>query len=467
MFASTTYLQRRRGLARRLADAGVRGLVLLPGHVDSPVNYPDNAYAFRQDSSVLYFSGLSQPGIAMAIDLDDGGAATLFADESTADDEVWTGPLPGAAERAASAGIEHTQPRAAFAQVVRRAQAAGRALHWLPPYRGETVLTLSLLLDLPPVEVAARASLPLIHAVIALRAVKADEEVAQIEQALDVTAAMHRLAMAQARPGVVEQAVVGAFEGLALAHGLRQAYGPIFSARGEILHNHGHAGRLQAGQMVVNDSGAESPLGYASDITRTIPIGGRFTGVQADLYDAVLAAQQAAIGAMRPGVPYADVHRLACRTLAAGLCDLGLMRGHPDEAVAAGAHALFMPHGLGHMLGLDVHDLEALGEDHVGYGEGFVRDPRFGFRSLRLARPLQAGWVVTVEPGCYLNPLLTARWRADGLHRGFIDYDAVDRLGAPGGIRIEDDVLVTPDGVRVLGPGIPKARAEVEALASS
>ena len=269
------------------------------------------------------------------------------------------------------------------------------------------------------------------------------------------------------RAGAVEQAVVGAMEGLAAERGLRLAYPIIFSRRGEILHNHRHDQRLQPGDLVVNDAGAESSLGYASDITRTLPVGGRFDGVKAALYDAVLRAQLTAIAAIRPGVPYAEVHRLACRSLAASLVDIGLMRGDPDEAVAAGAHALFMPHGLGHLLGLDVHDLEALGEDHVGYGDGFVRDPRFGNKSLRLARPVREGWVLTVEPGCYLNPLLTERWRADGQHVAFIDFDAVQRLGAVGGIRIEDDVLVTADGARVLGAPIPKARAEVEALASA
>lgn len=467
MFAPATYRQRRLALAARLQADGARGLVLLPGHHDSPINYADNTYPFRQDSNLLYFCGLAQTGLALLIDIDAGGVTTLVADDADLDHQVWTGPLPSAGERAGLAAIERHVPRAGLTRLLAEARSQGRPLHLLPASRAETRLELSALLGCAPAELDALASAPLRQAVIALRAAKAPEEIAQIEDALAVTREMHLLAMQRTRPGVVEQEVVGAMEGLAAARGLRMAYSPIFSSRGEILHNHAHGVRLQGGEMVVNDSGAESMLGYASDITRTLPVGGRFEGVKADLYDLVLKAQLGAIAAMRPGVPYAQVHRDACRTLAAGLADLGLMRGDPDEAVAAGAHALFMPHGLGHMLGLDVHDMEGLGEDHVGYGEGFVRDPRFGFKSLRLARPLQAGWVVTVEPGLYFNPLLTARWRSEGLHSAFIDHAAIEALGPVGGIRIEDDVLVTADGARVLGPGIPKTRREVEALTSA
>lgn len=467
MFAPATYRQRRLALATRLQADGARGLVLLPGHHDSPINYADNAYPFRQDSNVLYFCGLAQPGLALLIDIDTGGTTTLVAEDADLDHQVWTGPLPSAAERAAQAAIEHHVPLAALAGLLSDARRQGRPLHLLPASRAETQLQLAALLGCAPAELDAQVSAPLRQAVIALRALKAPEEIAQIEDALAVTREMHLLALQRTRPGVVEQEVVGALEGLAAARGLRMAYAPIFSSRGEILHNHAHGVRLQGGEMVVNDSGAESPLGYASDITRTLPVGGRFEGARAELYDLVLEAQLGAIAAMRPGVPYAEVHRDACRTLTEGLVALGLMRGDPEEAVAAGAHALFMPHGLGHMLGLDVHDMEGLGEDHVGYGDGFVRDTRFGFKSLRLARPLQAGWVVTVEPGLYFNPLLTGRWRSEGLHSAFIDYSAIDALGPVGGIRIEDDVLVTSEGARVLGPSIPKLRREVEALASA
>ena len=448
MFAPAIHIARRRALLATLQRQGAGGLVLLPGHVDSPMNYRDNAYPFRQDSSFLYYAGLSQPDLALAIDIDTGAEA-LFADDADVDHEVWTGPLP----------------RAALAERIAEARSQGRRIHLLPPARAETRLALAALLGVPPQAVEAQVSAPLLQAVVAQRAVKAPEEIDEMESALAVTRDMHLLALQRSRPGVVEQEVVGAMEGLALARGMRMAYSPIFSSRGEILHNHDHGVRLQAGDMVVNDSGAESLRGYASDITRTIPVGGRFQGLKAELYDLVLGAQLQAIAAVRPGTPYVEIHRLACGVMVAGLKDLGFMRGDPAEAVEAGAHAIFFPCGTGHMIGLDVHDMEGLGEDAVGYGDGFERDPRFGYKSLRLARPLRAGWVVTIEPGIYVNPLLTRRWAAERRHEAFIDYAMFERHERLGGIRIEDDVLVTDGGHRVLGVPIPKARAEVEALA--
>jgi Xaa-Pro aminopeptidase len=466
MFPAATYAARRDALLARLRAAGARGLALFPGHVDSPMNYRDNAYDFRQDSSFLYFCGLQQPGLALVIDLDDGGA-TLYGDDASLDDIVWTGPLPGLAERAAQSGLSSHAPFAALAPALAAARAGGRDVHFLPPFRGESRLALAAWLGLPDVRLDAAASGVLKRAVIALRAVKSTAEVAEIENALHVTHDMHLLAMRLARPGVVEQEVVGAMEGLALAHGRRLAYPSIFTSRGEILHNHDHSVRLAGGEMIVNDTGANSPVGYASDITRTIPVGGRFGGLQAELYDLVLDAQAKAIAAVAPGVPYRDVHELACETMVAGMLALGFMRGDPGEAVQAGAHAIFFQCGTGHMMGLDVHDMEGLGEDDVGYGEGFARSPLFGHKSLRLARPLQRGFVVTVEPGVYINPWLTARWKAEGRHAGFIDYAMFEKHAAFGGIRIEDDVLVTADGRRELGPHIPRTRADVEAACAA
>jgi Xaa-Pro aminopeptidase len=303
-----------------------------------------------------------------------------------------------------------------------------------------------------------------VRAVIALRAVKAPEEIAEIEDALHVTRDLHLLAMRSARAGVVEQQVVGAMEGLALARGRRLAYPSIFSSRGEILHNHDHSVRLKGGEMIVNDTGANSPVGYASDITRTIPVGGRFQGLQADAYDLVHEAQAQAVAALKPGVPYRDVHELACRVMVRGMVALGFMRGDPNEAVQAGAQGIFYQHGTGHMLGLDVHDMESLGENEVGYGEGYTRSPLFGHKSLRLARPLEAGFVVTIEPGLYINRWLTERWRAEGRHAQFIDYDMFERHQDFGGIRIEDDVLVTAEGHCVLSAAVPKQVADLEAL---
>jgi len=462
-FPAPIHAGRRAALGARMREAGARGLVLLPGHADSPMNYRDNAYDFRQDSSFLYFCGLDQPGLALLIDLD-ADTATLHGEEAGIDELVWTGPVPSLADRAASVGVAAHEPRAGLGPALAQARSLGRDVHFLPPYRGETRLALAELLGLSPAAVDAGASRALVRATIALRAAKGPEEIAEIEDALVLTRELHLLAMRAARPGVVEQQVVGAMEGLALACGRRLAYPSIFTSRGEILHNHDHSVRLRGGEMIVNDTGANSARGYASDITRTIPVGRRFEGLQADFYDLVGRAQQAAIEAVRPGVSYRDIHELACRTLVQGLVDAGFMRGDPAEAVQAGAHAIAFQCGTGHLMGLDVHDMESLGEDDVGYAAGQARSTLFGHKSLRLARPLEAGFVVTIEPGIYINRWLTQRWKTEGRHREFIDFDRFERHADFGGIRIEDDVLVTPQGARVLGPAIPKARAEVEAL---
>ena len=462
MFPASTYEQRRAALLARLREAGARGLVLLPGHVDSPMNYHDNAYDFRQDSSFLYFCGLQQPELALVLDIDDG-RATLHGDDIGIDHLVWTGPLPSVAERAAQSGIDATATNAQLAVTLAQARASGRAIHFLKPYRGETRLALGAWLGLADARIDEAASRALTLAVIALRAVKSTAEVAEIENALHVTRDMHHLAMRLSRPGVVEQEVVGAMEGLALSHGRRLAYPSIFTSRGEILHNHDHSVKLKGGELIVNDTGANSPVGYASDITRTIPVGGKFAGLQADLYDLVHDAQTRAIAAVAPGVPYRDVHELACRTMVEGMKSLGFMRGDAAEAVQAGAHAIFFQCGTGHMMGLDVHDMEGLGENDVGYGEGFTRSTLFGHKSLRLARPLRPGFVVTIEPGVYINRWLTERWQAEGKHAAFIDYAMFDKHADFGGIRIEDDILVTHDGRRELGPPIARSRADVEA----
>ncbi len=462
MFPAATYQSRRDALLARLRDAGARGLVLLPGHVDSPMNYRDNAYDFRQDSSFLYFCGLQQPELALLIDIDDGQTA-LFGDDIGIDHLVWTGPLPSVAERAALCGVDRTSTSTKLATVLAHARSIGRQIHFLKPFRGESRLAIAEWLGIVDKQIDAAASRELTLAVIALRAVKSTSEVAEIENALHVTRDMHHLAMRLARPGVVEQEIVGAMEGLAATHGRRLAYPSIFTSRGEILHNHDHSVRLAGGEIIVNDTGANSPLGYASDITRTIPVGGRFNGLQVELYDLVLDAQTKAIAAVAPGVPYRDIHELACRTMVEGMKTLGFMRGDAAEAVQAGAHAIFFQCGTGHMMGLDVHDMEGLGENDVGYGDGYERSTLFGHKSLRLARPLQAGFVVTIEPGVYINRWLTERWQAEGRHAAFIDYAMFDKHADFGGIRIEDDILVTADGRRELGPHIARSRVDVEA----
>lgn len=462
MFAASIYQARRSALRARVSG----GLVLFPGNQESPMNYRDNAYPFRQDSSFLYFFGLGQPGLTGLIDLDNG-EEWLFGTDPSLDDIVWTGPLPSLAERSARVGVDRTASPAALATRLADALDRGRKVHYLKPYRADTAFELSQRLRLSANALADKYSLPLTAAVVALRECKGPEEIAEIEAALAVTAEMHHAAMRASQPGTIEREVVGLMEGIARRRDWQLAYPVIFSKRGEVLHNHGHGLKLELGDLVVNDTGCASELGYASDITRTIPVGGKFTGVKRDLYDIVLDAQQQAISALRPGVPFIDLHRLACRVMAEGLKSLGCLRGDPAEIVESGAYAVFFQCGLGHQLGLDVHDMEALGEDHVGYGEGQARSPLFGMKYLRLAKPVQSGFVVTVEPGIYIIPQLLDQWSGERRFNQFIDYAAFDRLRDVGGIRIEDDVLVTDAGSRVLGPHIARTASEIEAVMMS
>ncbi len=457
MFSPETYTERRKQLRARIGS----GVILMPGNEESSMNYPDNTFRFRQDSAFLYFFGLDEPHKAGVIDLDEG-CDIVFGDDVTMDEIIWMGPQPPLADEAAKAGVGETKPWSELATYIAKARAAGRTVHYLPPYRGETVLLLHALLGDTVDEVRAGASLPLVHAVVEQRAVKSDEEVAQIEMALDISYAMHTTAMRIARPGMVEREVAGVVDGITLAHGGRNSFPTIFTVHGETLHNHHHHNVMSDGDIVIHDSGAESPLHYASDITRTFPVGGKFDARQRDVYSIVLSSQLRAIEAIRPGIEYRTVHTLASEVLAQGLCDLGLMKGDVKEAVRAGAHALFFQCGLGHLMGLDVHDMEGLGEDHVGYDETIQRNPMFGFRSLRLGRTLRTGFVVTVEPGLYFIPALIDQWKAENKLAEFIDYEAVESYRDFGGVRIEDDVLVTADGYRVLGRPIPKTIEEVE-----
>ena len=459
MFESDVYAERRARLADRLG----RGLALLPGNRLTPMNYPDNPYGFRQDGSFRYYFGLDLPGLVGTIDLDTA-EATLYGTESTLDDVVWMGPQPSLVDLASSVGVHATAPLSELPVGLDRAREADRPVHFLPQYRCENLMGLQDLLGLPAESIDDHASGALMEAVVEQRMAKSEEEVAEIERAVAIARNMHEYAMRLVRPGLEEREVAGLVRGIALAAGGDVSFPIIFTVHGEILHDHSWAGTMEEGRLLVHDSGAQAPSGYCSDITRTLPVSGRFTTRQRDVYEAVLGAQLAAIEAIQPGVAFRDVHLLASRELATSFVDLGLLRGDPEEIVAAGAHALFFPHGLGHMLGLDVHDGEAIGEEIVGYGEGYERSDQFGLSALRLARELRAGWVVTVEPGAYFIPPLVRAWRAEGRHEEFIDYEAVEDWLDFGGVRIEDDVLVTENGHRVLGPPIAKRPDDVEAV---
>jgi Xaa-Pro aminopeptidase len=461
VFATETYTQRRERLRTRVGS----GVILFLGNELSPMNYADNAYPFRQDSSFLYFFGLDEPGLAAVIDVDEG-TEYLLGDDPTVEEVVWTGPQTPLREKAQAVGVAQTASRSDLESVLKKASGQDRTIHFLPPYRADHILKIAQLLNLPPEAVGEHASEKLIHAIVAQRSVKTPEEIEQIEVALDISYQMQTTAMRMARPGVVEREIAGAMEGIAVSHGVRFAFAPIFSIHGETLHNPFHDNVLKAGDIAINDSGAESPLRYASDITRTIPIGGRFSQKQREIYSIVFDAQEKAIAAIKPGTEFREIHRLASVVLVAGLKDLGLLKGDPAEAVEAGVHTLFFQCGLGHMMGLDVHDMENLGEDYVGYTDTIKKNPQFGWRSLRLAKAVEPNHVVTVEPGIYFIPTLIDRWKAERKCEAFIDYARVETYRDFGGIRLEDDCLVTDAGFRVLGQPIPKTIAEVEGLAS-
>ena len=451
MFPAEVYALRREALKSAVGS----GLILLPGNDESPINCRGITYPFRQDSTFLYYFGLDLPGLDALIDIDNGREVLFGADPGPVE-MIWSGAQPSLAELARRVGVEQTASPELLAADCAKAAADGRQLHILTPYRGDHSLKLERLLGLDPGQVEAAVSTALIQAVVAQRSVKGQEEVEQIEKALAVTRLMHLKAMDMIRPGVHEYEVVAAMQAVAYAQGgLWPAYTPIFSVQGHILHNPHHVNRMEAGQMAINDTAAESPMRYASDITRTLPVSGRFTTRQKEIHDLVLQAQQAAIAAIRPGVAFRDIHLLAAGCLAQGLRDLGLLRGEVEELVSDGVHALFFPHGLGHMLGLDTHDMESLGEDRVGYDSGIHRSGQFGLNALRLARTLQPGFVVTVEPGLYFIPALIDQWRAEKRFISQINYPALEAYRHFGGVRIEDNVLVTSEGGRILGPPIP------------
>jgi Xaa-Pro aminopeptidase len=385
----------------------------------------------------------------------------LFSRPGSVDDIVWTGPQPSRIDLARRAGIETVEDLDCLDEYLAKARSRGAKIHFLPPYQHSSLFKLAQLLSIETGEVIANVSQPLMELVAKQRSVKSDVEIAEIEDALIVTDRMHRACMAQARPGKRECELAGLMQGIALSSDREQAYSPIVTVHGEVLHNHSYDNVLADGLLLLNDSGADSPGYYASDITRTFPVSGRFTSVQAEIYQVVLRMQLGTIGTIRPGIAYKEVHLGACRILAEGMRTMGLMKGNPSDAVDAGAHALFFPHGIGHMLGLDVHDMEDLG-DVVGYVRKEKRSGQFGLNFLRLSRPLEPGFVLTVEPGIYFIPALFDRWQKECLHREFINYDKVGELLDFGGIRIEDDVLVTHTGAHVLGPGIPKTIPEIE-----
>jgi Xaa-Pro aminopeptidase len=461
MFTKEVYVERRNKLKKELNS----GIALFPANPDASFNYPANIYHYRQDSHFSYFFGINHPGFAGLIDFE-SGEELLFGNDVGIDDIIWMGEQPSVAQQAAEAGISSTRAYSELESWISKAIQQGRTIHYLPPYRAKLMIEMGRMLGKPAHEVKAGASVPLIKAVVKLKEIKDALEISEIEKAVDVAWLMHTTAMKMAKPGLIEQEIAGTIEGIALAHGGPVSFPVILSINGQTLHNHYHGNVLTEGRMLVVDAGAELPSLYSSDITRTIPVGGKFNTRQKDIYEIVLKANMESIKATGPGLQYRDMHFIAARIIAEGLKSVGLMKGNTDDAVAAGAHTLFFPHGLGHMLGMDVHDLEGLGENHVGYDDETKRSDQFGTAYLRMGKRLKTGMVMTNEPGIYFIPALIDKFRNENKFKDFVNYEKVEQFKDFGGIRIEDDILVTEQGNRILGRPIPKTVAEVEATAA-
>lgn len=459
MFERSIYSERRKALKSK----GLKGIGLFPGNVDSPMNYLDNTFHFRQDSTFLYFFGLDFQQLAGIIDFETG-EEFLFGDDVDIADIIWMGPQIPLKENAAKVGIVNCAGYSKLFGFVADAIKKGRKVHFLPPYRGENKIFLEKLLGISVHQIKENASLQLIKAVIELRSVKEPIEIAEIEKACTTGYQMHVTAMKMAQPGVWEQKIAGTIEGIALAGGGMTSFPIILSQNGETLHNHNHSKILKEGNLMLTDAGAESLLHYASDFTRTVPVGGKFTSKQREIYEIVLAANNRGTALTKPGVTYLSVHLAVAEVIASGLKELGLMKGDVKEAVKNGAHAMFFPHGLGHMLGLDVHDMEDLGQIYVGYDDETRPVDQFGTAYLRLGKKLQPGYVITNEPGIYFIPALIDKWKNEKINADFINFDKVNEYRNFGGIRLEDDILVTETGSRILGERIPVNPEEVEEI---
>lgn len=435
-------------------------MLLFLGNDECGMNYEDNTYNFRQDSSFLYFFGLPYAGLAAVIDVD-ADCEIIFGDELTIDHIVWMGTQPTLREKAQAVGVSETRPLAELSTYLAKALASRQTIHYLPPYRAEHRLKLLDWLGVKPGN--EQPSVEFIKAVVNQRNYKSAEEIVEIERACDVTAEMHLTAMRTVRPGMKECEVAAALEAVAQANGCGLSFPTIATVAGQTLHNHYHGHTVKEGDMLLVDAGAETAMGYAGDMSSTICVGKKFTSRQKDVYDIQVASHRAAVAALKPGVPFKEVYELSCRVICEGLKDLGLMKGNPADAVEAGAHAMFFPCGLGHMMGLDVHDMENLGEVWVGY-DGQPKSTQFGRKSLRLARPLEPGFVLTIEPGIYFIPELMDYWGAEKRFSDFICYDKLQSYRDFTGLRNEEDYLITETGARRLGKRIPLTTDEVEAM---
>jgi Xaa-Pro aminopeptidase len=459
LFPSTVYENRRITLQKNVGT----GLIILCGNEETGMNYKDNIYPFRQDSCFLYYFGLPLAGLTAIIDTDQQ-RTIIFGNELSLDDVIWTGPLPSLKELSTAVGVEITQPVKAIDQYIQQAKAASRDIHFLPPYRAENVLKLATWLQLPAAAVQHQVSVSLIRAIVSQRSIKEAIEIDAIDEAVCISEDMHLAAIKYAAAGLKEYEIAARVQEVAVAAGGRLAYSTILTTEGQVLHNHYYGHTLEAGQMLLVDAGAEQQLHYAGDLTRTFPVGHQFSQQQREVYDIVYTAIEKAAALLRPGVQFIDVHRHAAQALLTGLKSIGLVKGDIITAVELGVHTLFFQCGLGHMMGLDVHDMEDLGEAYVGYDEQLKKRTDFGWKSLRLGRQLQAGFVLTVEPGIYMIPDLIDRWAAEKKHKDFIDYTALAAYRNFGGIRIENNYHITAGGAKKFGKYLPSTAAEIETI---
>jgi len=458
MFKKEVYKSRRDRLAKKFES----GVLLFLGNSEAFLTDSGNAYKFRNNSSFLYFYGYNEPDMAGVIDVD-SGEEIFFGNDVTMDDIIWMGNLPKTQEKAEKVGIAKSEQMSELEDYLRKAKNAGRKIHFLPPYRYQTKMLLNKMLAIPFDEMDAAVSVDLIKAVVSLRLVKEECEIEEIDKACDIGYLMHYTVMRMARLGMSERELYGIMSGVALSHGFYTSFPTILSQNGETLHNHSHHQVLTDGRMMVIDAGVESMTHYASDNTRTLPSSGKFTDRQKDVYQIVVDANNLNHKLARPGVSYTSVHQEISKLIATAMKDLGFLKGEVEDIVANGAHSLFMPHGLGHNMGLDVHDMQDLGEDYVGYDDKYHRSTQFGLNALRMGKLLAPGHVVTDEPGIYFIPALIDKWEAEGINKDFVNFDKLKSYYDFGGIRLEDDILITKDGSRLLGhKRIPITIAEVE-----
>jgi len=447
MFEKETYIRRRAQL-KKLVGSGV---VVLFGNNESPANYPANGYApFRQDSSFLYYFGQHRDGLVGVIDIDND-EEWLFGDDIDVEDIVWMGYTPSVADLAAEVGVSKTAPMSKLKDIVNCKSSNGKSYHFLPPYRYDTKIQIMDLLGIHPSQQKEKASLALIKAVVKMRSTKEPQEIEAIEKACDVGYAMHTTAQLLIKPGVTERFIGGQVDGIARSLAQGVSFATIFSQHGEIMHGNPSDAPLEDGRLVLCDAGCELN-DYCSDNTRTMPVNGKFTQRQLEIYSIVETCHDYVLEVAKPGVKYADVHFAVCRLMTDRLKELGLMKGDTEEAVRAGAHAMFLPHGLGHMMGMDVHDMEGLGQIYVGFDEETRPNlDQFGTNCLRMGRKLEPGFVVTDEPGIYFIPHLIDLWKKEGHCKEFLNFDLLETYKDFGGIRIEDDLLITEDGCRFMG----------------